>query len=167
MPSAVFWQEHSIAPAAMEETLTDEIITEILWDLFEHNFCFELLALDRALVPDQWASMKFLDRDALLRTVFFDCDEQPGGAYVVERLPLYNCGLAADDWLARRLFVDNLRVIMLLWPNATHSLPCGPLEYDENEFLRQEQSIAAFYCQSFFNVFGRAAIVPHGLRSTL
>ena len=29
---------------------------KILWDLYEHNFQFEFLALDRLLVPEVWSN---------------------------------------------------------------------------------------------------------------
>ena len=35
------------------------------------------------------------------------------------------------------------------------------LDYTEKEILDLEHQLTTFYTQSFFNVFGRAAIVPH------
>ncbi|KAI6038950.1 hypothetical protein EDC04DRAFT_2895685 [Pisolithus marmoratus] len=32
--------------------------SKILWDLYEHNFQFELVALDRVLVPNKWSSQQ-------------------------------------------------------------------------------------------------------------
>jgi hypothetical protein len=165
-PETVFWHDHAILagdPTRMQEDLTLEVTTEILWDLFEHNFRFELLALDRMIHTLEWGSSPaYIVRDNLLRGVFFDEDGDSDGAYVVSGIPDENYGLAANDWRKRHGFVETLRQVMLTWPRS-HLLPQDVLSKDYDSFLREEISVATFYCQTFYDVFGRAAVIPHRL----
>lgn len=168
MPDTVYWREQAIATGDMkslQESVDPKITTEVLWDLFEHNFRFEMLALDRLLNPAAWSDVEQHEvRDALLRQVFFDDNGQAGGYYLFQGVPHENQGLAADDWRTRQIFVQNLWSVMTSWPRPPTfhlGLESNVLEAD---FLRFEKNVAGFYCQTFYNIFGRAANVPHRIK---
>lgn len=174
LPDTVYWQETAIVTGdikSLQESLDPKITTEVLWELFEHNFRFEMLALDRMNLPRAWShAEEHQVRDEKLRSVFFDENGRPGGSYLVEHVPDQNFGLAADNWEVRRLFVENLYCVMVAWPNP----PVFPLKWDlgmpphslEARFLQFEKDVARHYCQAFYDMFGRAANVPHALKAS-
>jgi hypothetical protein len=165
-PETVFWHDHAILAGdltRMQEDLTLKVMTKILWDLFEHNFCFELLALDHMIHTLEWGSSPaYIVRDNLLCGVFFNKDGDSDGAYVVSGIPDENYGLAANDWWKRHGFVETLCKVMLTWPRS-HLLPQDVLLKDYHSFLCKKISVATFYCQTFYDVFSRAAVIPHRL----
>jgi len=144
--------------------LTPTINSEIVWDLFEHNFRLELLALDRCAMAESWqVPMEAAIRDTLVRGVF------PGdGGFLVGIMPTSNQGLAAERWEDHLPFVEKLRKLMSDWPGepagklkaigALDSVDFIPTPYDIEKVQRV---IAPLYCQTFFDFFGRAAITPH------
>jgi hypothetical protein len=76
-----------------------------------------------------------------------------------------NSGLQAHDWRERLLFLLALRALMrdldglkptpLLLPDlASHNM------YAKVDVQQLEDHIARFYMQTFYHLFGRAAVVP-------
>ncbi|KAF7337790.1 hypothetical protein MSAN_02253000 [Mycena sanguinolenta] len=106
---------------------------ELLWELAEMNFRYEFLALD--------ASASGLDRPDECRRCFagngligLDFRESQRGlaaAAVMDRLPYLLCAAGL----------------------------CA-IEWDAREVRLLERQVATFYAQSFYEVFGRAAVIP-------
>jgi hypothetical protein len=165
-PETVFWHDHAILagdPTRMQEDLTLKIMTKILWNLFEHNFCFKLLALDHMIHILEWGSSPaYIIHDNLLCGVFFNKDGDSDGAYIVSGIPDENYRLAANDWQKRHGFVKTLHQVMLTWPQSD-LLSQDVLSKVYDSFLCKEISVATFYCQTFYDVFGRAVVIPHQL----
>ncbi|RDB23170.1 hypothetical protein Hypma_009677 [Hypsizygus marmoreus] len=164
IPQQVMWFD---VPHPVNQPLPPSTTTEVLWDLFEQNFRFELLALDRVLSPTAWAPKEgtFLVRDEVIRQVIFDPHGDPGGSYLIAGIPREDLGLAASKWNVRRTFVDNLRTVMTTWPSLQKiSLPVGVVPDNEGAFLVFERAITAYYCQSFYEAFGRAPCLPHSIK---
>lgn len=151
----VSWREQIIRSGQVA-LLNPVILQEIVWDLCEHNFRADLVALDRLLVPQAWTTDS-MSRDRLLKSVF------PGGdSYICTSIPATACGIASLDWRERRCFIGNLASLMVLWPGAPSELG----EYRERtqtevSFFRVERLITLFYCQTVFDRFGRPAILPY------
>lgn len=159
-PDQLFWHERELQAGRMH-SLEPEITAEILWDLFEHNFRFELVALDRAQLESRWRDEDWArDRDELLRSLF------PGGVgYLVEGRPTQNLGLAAENWKTRAPFLQIFRDIVRLWHNSPkhlNSIKLGPSP-DFRDVARLENMLVTFYCRTFYATFSRAPIVPHRL----
>ncbi|RDB20396.1 hypothetical protein Hypma_012500 [Hypsizygus marmoreus] len=164
VPQQVVWF-HQHHPT--DQTLPSSTTTEVLWDLCEQNFQFELLALDRVLEPAAWRTQDdhFLARDEVIRQVIFDPYGDPGGSYLIAGIPREDLGLASSDWNVRRSFVDNLRKVMITWPALQSCrVPSGTVPDNEQAFLVFERNVTRFYCQSFYEVFGRAACLPHSIK---
>lgn len=162
MPEAVYWRGQIINNG----DVPSPIAMEVLFELFEANFRVELLALDRVLMPKEWSNQStHTARDELLRNVFFDPEGKPGGYYLIAEIPPENYGLASNNWEVRRVFVENLRLVMSSWPISRHRLPGSTQSLMEFQFVEAERDIARFYCQRFFDMFGRAAVVPHRLNA--
>jgi hypothetical protein len=162
VPKELFWNGTKVLDGKVN-MLTPAVTLEIVWDLYEHNFRLELLALDHCVMAESWRDpMKATIRDSLLRGVF------PGdGGFLVGAMPTSNQGLAAERWEDRLPFVENLRMLMSDWPghsavklkgikvfNPSFAPTCSYVE-------EVERILAPFYCQTFFDFFGRAAITPH------
>jgi hypothetical protein len=111
IPNELFWHETKVRDGQVN-MLTPTINSEIVWDLFEHNFRLELLALDRCAMAESWqVPMEAAIRDTLVRGVF------PGdGGFLVGIMPTSDQGLAAERWEDRLPFVEKLRKLMSDWP---------------------------------------------------
>ncbi|KAH9485338.1 hypothetical protein JR316_0002246 [Psilocybe cubensis] len=86
---------------------------EVVWDLFEHNFRFELLALDRSIFPRHLVSDQLsLARDTLVTNCF------PQNALITVQWPERDEGLGARRYQDRVLYVESLRKLMSDWPGS-------------------------------------------------
>ena len=133
------------------------VFHEVLWELFEVNFRFELFALDKR------ASTLKLGVPARL-TRIVKCF--PDGDMIPPTIPSDNEGLVATSWKDRAPFTAVLMEILRYWPHSPsmlHSLSRGELKGEfelECWFLCLEDIASKFYCQTFWNYFGRAPILP-------
>ena len=82
-------------------------------------------------------------------------------------IPSKNCGLAADDLDERFPFVVELLHVMKPWRGekpAIFGISMDNLRDSTHQTrMLLEKTIAKYYCQQFFNYFGRAAQIPHRL----
>jgi hypothetical protein len=152
----VFWRGQQISVGNID-SLAPRVIAEILWDLFENNFRLELLALDRVAQPSAWKGQGAFDRDRLLRSVFAD------DSYISDGIPAKNVGLASESIVDRRPYVNAFRTVISSWPNPPMGLAGKSLGSDAKipDILLVESVCVSFYCQTFFDYFGRAPVVPH------
>ncbi|KAI5984501.1 hypothetical protein EDD15DRAFT_2375145 [Pisolithus albus] len=130
---------------------------KILWDLYEHNFRFELVALDRVLAPNLWSSQQ-PDRLDQVRQIF------PGDSELTmydEPFPRKNEGLGSVEPQTKLEFVERLRALVASWPGFPSDLEQSLLpSASVTRVWAVEKKVALFYVQSFFDCFGRPPIVP-------
>ncbi|KAF8833470.1 hypothetical protein BDN67DRAFT_1017523 [Paxillus ammoniavirescens] len=131
---------------------------KILWDLYKHNFCFELIALDKHVVPNLWPFEDSTHLDEVLK-IF------PGDVTVTMCLvpfPANNKGLASNEPSEKCGYLENLHLVMSSWLEfpADVSDPIPPSAASER-IWSIEKKLALFYCQMFFNYFGCPPIVLH------
>ncbi|KII83459.1 hypothetical protein PLICRDRAFT_180364 [Plicaturopsis crispa FD-325 SS-3] len=165
-PSIVYWQEAELLASRVEDSNGEQerhIMREVVWDACEHSFRFELRALDRLAGEFEWYDNP-VGRDRMVAAIF-------GGSYTVDSVPNFNIGLLSDDMSIRMRSMEALRKVMKAWPD--HPYEVKHLTYTEGmaeafekgqglDLLRRcEKALAEFYCQTFYNWFGRPAIVPH------
>lgn len=84
-------------------------------------------------------------------------------------IPSENLGLADDDFDKRFQFVTPLVFVMNSWKGEKPAILAGDLfdlQLTPSGARDLEIVVAKYYCQQFFNYFGRAAQVPHRLFST-
>jgi hypothetical protein len=157
-PERVYWKEKELQ-FGDSAAMTPAVTSEILWELFEHNWRFELLALDRTIHFQEWKDEQWgLERDAQLRAVFF------GDGFLVGPVPLFDQGLAAECLKERLPYLRAFREVLKSWPGAVSEWPNVSLEMgqvNEGQALALEESMVRFYCQIFFNYIGRCPITPH------
>jgi hypothetical protein len=138
------------------ETLSDNECEEILWELSELNFRFELLALhSRAMTaPDK-------DPQELISACFPGCDSH---SLLVADLGTANHGLADGNWEDRALYLHALKRLMMSWKgDIPPILHVEKSQWPERDIYDLEIVITSFYVKSFYNYFWRAPIIPHGL----
>ncbi|KAI5994312.1 hypothetical protein EDC04DRAFT_2586270 [Pisolithus marmoratus] len=157
IPSQVQFRDISISLAdlASMDQLTK---SKILWDLYEHNFRFELVTLSCALMPSSLLNeeSEWLD---LVRQIF------PGDSELTmcaEPFPGENRGLGSSDLQSKCEYVERLRSLLALWlgfpPDLVEPLPPSA---SSARVWAVERKLAAFYVQCFFDNFGRPPILPH------
>lgn len=137
---------------------------KVLWELSELNFRLELLALDKQasrIANDDEAQ----DHQDMIRQCF------PSDMFIPE-LHHATDGLAAWDWKERLPTLLRLRALMRDWRGNKHTpLLLPDLEalslYKEQDVNILEEAVAHFYTQSFFNYFGRAAVIPTRLSTQI
>jgi hypothetical protein len=140
----------------------ENIVREILWELYELNFIFELQALDRRACRDLDLSdaMQLFDRQTEISRCFHS------SSFRHVSIPSANVGLADDNFDNRFQFVTGLAFVMNSWKGDKPEVLVGDL-YDKqltpDGTVECEKVAAKYYCQQFFNYFGRAAQVPHRL----
>ena len=152
------WHEHSISQ------LTDDIAPKILWEMFELGFRYELLAMDRFLRP------KHTRQDRSLQDEFVGRVFPEGVVHTVPSLPTRHAtGLFATLPHRRINALNVFKDVLVQWPGCPSSitqqdilrLSDPPSVVEEIEF-----QLASFYVNMFFQLSGRAPIVPHLLFPT-
>ncbi|KAF7965333.1 hypothetical protein HWV62_44317 [Athelia sp. TMB] len=120
------------------------LVREIMWDLHQHSFQYDMIAIDRHLAQEQW-NREPDRRRQLLATVFGQTDNLG-----VEDMPDKGVGLASDDAVERRAAYDALACLMHDWPESPDT--CNG---DDAEFVA-----AISYCTVFAKTLGRPPIMP-------
>ncbi len=144
----IVWRDVDIDPDVMPDPA---IIRQILSELYELNFRCELLALTRRLSPDQ--------SNQLVQACFYGADIS-----LFSIIPMQDRGLAAAEPSQRRPYVIALVKLMSTW--AVSDIPSCFSRVDSSdvhEFLQIEEAAASFYTQKFYDISGRAPIIPHVL----
>lgn len=141
----------------------DDIVRQILWELYESNFIYELQSLDRLACAslDLSDTAQLVERQMMISRCF------PINSFRHVTIPSGNCGLAANDLGERFPFVVELLDVVKSWRGEKPAL----FEVSKDnlrDFTHQarallEKTVTKYYCQQFYNYFGRAAQIPHRL----
>lgn len=164
----IFWHERQLPIGLLPP---QRIGQEILWELFELNFRFEFMALDRRAHQYRHPCTKNdIPREDLLLRCF------PGditGSIIVARREFAQQGLAASNWKDRAPFILAVKNVMLTWSGFDDVIQnCSDVDlrtmqdveaYSKSEIHTIELVVATFYTQSFYDFFGCAAIIPRRL----
>jgi hypothetical protein len=131
---------------------------EILWELADLNFRFELLALDsRATTGSDSES----ERQALVSACFPNCTS---GSLLVADLGAANHGLASENWEEKALYLHALKRVMMSWRGEIPGiLRVEKVHWHYQEIIDLEDAISSFYVASFYQHFRRPPIVPRAL----
>lgn len=166
----IFWRNDLLCSSDSlnldELSVPDSIYREVIWDLMEHNFRFELLALDRSIFPRaRLSDAEGLSRDQMVAACL------PNETFVMMDWPLRSVGLGARLTEDRVRFVEAFQLLLLTWPGSRSTtlqrLQPIPRPYAANIPVHEQLVLAVervaypFYCQTFFDYFGRAPCVPY------
>ncbi|KAJ7807487.1 hypothetical protein B0H14DRAFT_2609644 [Mycena olivaceomarginata] len=129
-------------------TIPNNRAHEIIWEVAETNFRFELMALDRRASG--------LDRRDECRACF------AGGMLVCIPIELGKQGMAAMALTDRHPFNIRLARLMCGWGDAPGAIRNVDREttWIAEKMSALEDTVIGFYCQQFYEYFGRAAVIP-------
>ncbi|KAF9033914.1 hypothetical protein BJ165DRAFT_1534467 [Panaeolus papilionaceus] len=155
------WNGQPVTASVPEKTAR-----EIMWTLYEFNFTFELISLDRRacieLGPNP-TEQKLEEREKLIRACFAPA------RFKMPEVDPENIGLASNKLEDRLPYIIALGKVVKSWtlnPDPVlllcdHRRP--ELHLDEPRRHGLERVVTQLYCQTFWNYFGRAAQIPHCL----
>ncbi len=129
---------------------------EIVWEIAELNFRYELAALDCLLSEISSASR---------RLEVYKCFPPPASLFACD-IRFAGRGLAAAVQRDRAPYILTLRHLMEMWPEGKplrEVVHCTAEEFDDTQLDRIERVVTQIYTQSFFKYFGRAATIPRRL----
>lgn len=137
------------------------VTRQIIWDMNEHNFRRELASLDKVVLVQSGLSKDVLmERQARVTNCF------PERSVVMRDIPSEDAGLGAARWQRRLHYVEAFRYLLSSWSgSAAESLAGMDLDdhSTEADVKRVEKVAYPFYCQIFFDHYGRAATIPRQL----
>ncbi|KIO06282.1 hypothetical protein M404DRAFT_53379, partial [Pisolithus tinctorius Marx 270] len=117
-PEEITWQGMQVKISSLSNPPL-WFIWSLLWELYELNFCYELYALDWALIPNLWTSSDKMQLtcQTLLYSIF------PGESSLMmwsESLPqdLHELGLCATDVPTALLYINKFCHLLSAWPGA-------------------------------------------------
>jgi len=135
----------------------------LLWELYELNLCYELYALNQAIVPHLWTASDEakMAHQTLLYSIF------PGESRLVmwlEPLPQDTCdlGLGGSNIKVALPFFNCFHELLSAWPEAPSCLqsPAG-LDGQANKSVWNVFYVCcAFYLQTSFDFLGRQPSFP-------
>lgn len=151
----VFWKDKAYdvvdgAVVGMEL----QVIKEIIWELAELNWRYELLALDKFAAPHMWREQETVgERTSAILAVF-----APSSSFVFTHAPFptENSSIVAATPAARLQAFTALRRIISDWPGCPNTIQdavCNILPSLEGQTL-------LFYCQTFYEYFHHPPILP-------
>jgi hypothetical protein len=159
------------------------ILKEIIWELYELNFRSEFEALDNLLrggtrgvepIGGPWVSMYHQTTVADLARLqqIKSCLPGTESCTVALQWPMSSEGVAASTAASRAKWILSMKSVMKGWPGSSEVEELQiernePAQFAAEELERLEEAVARFYCQSFFNIFGRPPIIPHRLDEIL
>ncbi len=152
----VVWRGQQLADNMMPPL---QVVHEILWELYELSFPYELLALD-------WR----LSRDHDQHNINACFPGRSSGGLTLISPSVASNGLVANNWHTHLHYVFALVQVMRNWNIPSNIFPpifriveSRPELITEQQVLRLERTAAYFYVQHFFDHFGHTPIVPHRL----
>ena len=135
------------------------VFQEILWALYELNFCLKLVSLDQCANRDPVK----VDLEIHIQEILWCFPDMSGVSVIM--IPYANAGLVANDWTEQLPFILAFVGVMSCWKGLKPKVFDYQLhtieELSQNQVLELEHEAACFYMQTFFNHFGRASLIPH------
>lgn len=163
--TSISWNGHIIwTPGSVNIQLADYQLA--VWDLHEHNFRAEIMSLDRCIMSHVWRTPQGrIVREQKLRAVFY------GEVSLMAAAPVGFQSIASQNPRDRCIYVEAFRLVLADWPGDVpvclsalqfrRSANGKEDEWDLGIMQAVEKMAFAFYCQTFFDYFGRAPTVPH------
>ncbi len=143
---------------------------QLIWELWELNFRYELLALDRRVLCAAEVPMVPMEVTTATGAINDSNSDRQNAILAVfsgnSLIPLVEGGLLDNDgfggkWEKRQERLHNLRDLMRSW-SVPLPVKCkglmGPTETEGG--LAMEKALAMHYAQTFFDFFGRPPVLP-------
>jgi len=138
---------------SLDPPLDWSVVQPIL--LYKLNFQFELLALDAYLIRSQNKTPQ--SHQKVIKNCF------PGCFLLIPDINYSLDGLTATNWKHHIQYLLEFWNVLKTWAGCPEVLkniiPKDEGDYAKEKILTLECQLAQFYMQSFFNRFGRAAVI--------
>ncbi|KAG7086297.1 hypothetical protein E1B28_002261 [Marasmius oreades] len=169
-PHHITWRNHR---HSIDFLSNPKNIKEIIWEVYELNFRFELRALDSKLrgtidMPSE------VDQGDFFRSEVKECfpDATSVGHQSCVDFNTADCGLAARELKDRAVYFLKFCKLLKSWPGGSRAekILSGRREagdFSEFELEEMERWATRFYCQTFYENFGRPPVLPHALYTNL
>lgn len=136
------------------EDLKKDDYEEIIWELAELNFRFELMALDARASTQSLNSRQGLIAACLPRSA-------TGASLLIADLSGVNQGLASHGWEDRGVYVLALQEVIKSWRGEPPAIiHYKKTTWNEEETEELERAVTQHYCKMFYDYFRRAPIMP-------
>ena len=148
-----------------------DVTKEILWELCHMSFRFELVSLDAIAANAMYQARENLSQAqvaaARIQEVLhvFPMSGDVVGPFMINEIPNCDLGLTAPELVERNRYLAALGHLMSSWkgcPASITNASSGPLV---TQVCRLGEACAVFYCQTFFDHFGHAPVIPCRLPS--
>ncbi|KAJ8091180.1 hypothetical protein PM082_004156 [Marasmius tenuissimus] len=155
---------------SIDQLSDPRLVKQIVWELYELNFRFEFQALDRKCRGVVYPACGVGDASSF-NPVIQACSADPSLNPSQVSIGKANCGLAAAEIRHRGSYFRQMCQIIKDWgPGgaAAETFLAGKEKlkhYTDDELIAMERWATRFYCQTFYEKFGRPPILPHRLDS--
>lgn len=166
----VFWRDtaYDVIDGAVVG-MGPQQVREIVWELAELNWRYELMTMDKYAAPHMWLdSDAAADHISSILLVF-----GPSSSFVLTNAPFptSNLPIAATTRAERLKAFTALRRVMCAWVGCPTAIKEAVSDYvpsgsDCPETRVVEAQTMLFYCQSFYEYFRRPPILPCQLPSS-
>jgi hypothetical protein len=164
MDTRLVWRGKQVAKKE-DGSLDDQVVREMLWELYELSFRLELKALDRGLSTAQGLE-DIIERDEKMNKCFAGGDGM-NFVLTLPEIPVSNAGLASDGLEERGPYIVALARLMTGWtvgiPKVIEDLAFAR-ELSSDKLAELEYAVAALYCQAFYDYCARAPLTPHRIK---
>lgn len=147
--------------------LAPKIVSQVIWELAELEWRYELFALDRVAALTVWADVDVdIVRTAMITRVF-----TPYSSFVTlsQEFPTVNPSITDATCSLHLPALSALCDLMVSWPDCHDAIINGsfavphPDNQEVPELATLEAEVMLFYCQSFCDFFGRPPVLLHRL----
>ncbi|KAJ3573912.1 hypothetical protein NP233_g2127 [Leucocoprinus birnbaumii] len=165
--SAIEWNGHEVwRKGSVKLDLFDRRM--LYYDVQEHNFRMELHTLDRCIMADEWENTsQAVTRHRKVLAVF------PEGSLLAVTFIPGSPRLANEKWKIRAPYVEAFRALISDWPGDVPRELAGirmqsgkegdRVIWSKDKMRIVERKAYTFYCQTYFDYFGRTPSIPHVL----
>lgn len=160
----VFWKAraYDVVDGAVVG-IGDQAVREIVWELAELNWRYELLTLDKYAAPHMWLHEDSAgDRITALLLVY-----SPSSSFVLTHspFPTDDSAICARTRAQRLQAFTALRRVMSAWPGCPMEIQHAVTTYTPSSSDCPESTVIElqtlrFYCQTFYEYFHRPPIIP-------
>jgi hypothetical protein len=177
IPPSLPFYHYAVDLRTLQDGTSDVLFARVMWDLTEHSFRIETIALDKLVAPSKWyddtitvpGSVMYSRIELLCRIWPCACryPELRRGSLEYPLIkdveyPTIEVGLLAEEWRDRLVATEAFRELLSAWPSAPPELLTPILStVSEAQFAQLELVAAKFYCQTFCDWYGRPPAVPH------
>lgn len=160
----VFWKgkEFDVVDGAVVD-FGPKMVREVVWELAELNWRYEVLTLDKYVAPHMWLDEEASGARVSTILLIFT----PSSSFVLTHapFPVQNFSISALTRAGRLPAMTALRRVMSEWPGCPQDIQRGVTWYNPSSNDCPESRVIdaktmLYYCQTFYEYFHRPPTLP-------